>query len=69
MCMYFPCYQCAENKELQERILFLEQELASISGGKKSPVSEIGVSDDCADELRKKVQSQVGYAPIHMLQS
>ncbi|XP_057783131.1 kinesin-like protein KIN-7D, mitochondrial [Salvia miltiorrhiza] len=49
--------KCAENKELQDKILLLEQ-LASVSGGKKTPTSGMCVSDECADELRKKVQSQ-----------
>lgn len=67
--MCFTYYQCAENKELQEKSLLLEQELTSISSGKKTPASEICGSDECADELRKKVQSQVGYVPVHLLKS
>ncbi|KAL8540178.1 hypothetical protein ACS0TY_001670 [Phlomoides rotata] len=48
----------AENKELQDKILFLEQQLASTSGEKMSSASEMCVSDEYMDELRKKMQSQ-----------
>ncbi|KAK4424110.1 Kinesin-like protein KIN-7D, mitochondrial [Sesamum alatum] len=50
--------KCAENKELQEKILRLEQQLASLSGDKMSSPSEMCRSDEYADELRKKMQSQ-----------
>ena len=51
--------QCAENKELQDKILLLELQVSSLSGGMKTPMAGMCVSDECADELRKKVQSQV----------
>ncbi|XP_011092838.1 kinesin-like protein KIN-7D, mitochondrial [Sesamum indicum] len=50
--------KCAENKELQEKILHLEQQLASVSGDKMSSPSEMCISDEYADGLRKKMQSQ-----------
>lgn len=69
MWMCFSIYQYAENKELQDKILLLEQQLASLSDGKKTPVSGMCVSDECADELRKKVQSQVRCVIGPLLQS
>lgn len=60
----FAYYQCAENKVLQEKLLLMEQQLASISGGKIVSTSEMCVSDECTDELRKKVQSQVRCFPF-----
>ncbi|KAL0454138.1 UNVERIFIED_CONTAM: Kinesin-like protein KIN-7D, mitochondrial [Sesamum latifolium] len=50
--------KCAENKELQEKILRLEQQLASVSGDKMASPSEMCISDEYADGLRKKMQSQ-----------
>ncbi|KAL0376181.1 UNVERIFIED_CONTAM: Kinesin-like protein KIN-7D, mitochondrial [Sesamum calycinum] len=50
--------KCAENKELQEKILRLEQQLASVSGDKMSSPSGMCRSDEYADGLRKKMQSQ-----------
>ncbi|PIN26244.1 Kinesin-like protein [Handroanthus impetiginosus] len=50
--------KCDENKELQEKIIRLEQQLASVSGDKLPPSSEMCVSDEYADELRKKMQAQ-----------
>ncbi|KAK4437724.1 Kinesin-like protein KIN-7D, mitochondrial [Sesamum alatum] len=50
--------KCAENKELAEKIILLEQKLASISGDNKRPPSENFVPDECTEELRKKIQSQ-----------
>ncbi|XP_028080239.1 kinesin-like protein KIN-7D, mitochondrial isoform X2 [Camellia sinensis] len=49
--------KCAENKELQEKISLLQQQLASTSSGKLSP-SEWCPSEEYVDELRKKIQSQ-----------
>ncbi|KAL7206801.1 hypothetical protein ACSBR2_019498 [Camellia fascicularis] len=54
--VYFP-YNCAENKELQEKINLLDQQLASGSGGKSSS-SEQCISEEYVDELRKKIKSQ-----------
>lgn len=50
--------KCSENKELQEKVNLLEQQLASRNGGKSPGCSEQGTSDEYVDELRKKVQSQ-----------
>ncbi|XP_047971587.1 kinesin-like protein KIN-7D, mitochondrial [Salvia hispanica] len=50
--------KCAENKELQEKILLLEHQLSSVSDDKKTPTLGMCVSDECADELRMKVQSK-----------
>ncbi|KAH6821750.1 Kinesin motor family protein [Perilla frutescens var. hirtella] len=50
--------KCAENKEMEDKILHLEQQLASISSGNKSYPSENCVHDEYSEELRKKVQSQ-----------
>ncbi|XP_017971537.1 PREDICTED: kinesin-like protein KIN-7D, mitochondrial isoform X1 [Theobroma cacao] len=50
--------KCSENEELQKKVNLLEQRLASISGDKLSLSSEQGISEEYADELRKKVQSQ-----------
>ncbi|XP_015892553.3 kinesin-like protein KIN-7D, mitochondrial [Ziziphus jujuba] len=49
--------KCAENKDLQEKINILEQRLASVSGD-KSLSSEQCMSEEYAEELKKKVQSQ-----------
>ncbi|KAJ8767198.1 hypothetical protein K2173_013595 [Erythroxylum novogranatense] len=49
--------KCSENKELQEKVCVLEQQLAALSGD-KSLNSEHSVSDEFVDELKKKVQSQ-----------
>ncbi|CAA0827674.1 Kinesin motor family protein [Striga hermonthica] len=48
--------KCAENKELEEKINRLEQQLASSSDTKSSP--ENHVNDGFTGELRKKIQSQ-----------
>lgn len=63
--MDVPCnFQCAENKELQEKIALLEQQLALVSNGNVSPPltssPEQSIKDEYVDELRKKIQSQVG---------
>ncbi|XP_041999302.1 kinesin-like protein KIN-7D, mitochondrial [Salvia splendens] len=50
--------KCAENKELQDKILLLEHQLSSVSDDKKTPAFGMCVSNECADELRMKVQSQ-----------
>ncbi|EEF49475.1 kinesin heavy chain, putative [Ricinus communis] len=50
--------KCSENKELQERVNLLEQQLASPSGDKSSLTSEPAVSEEYAGDLKKKVQSQ-----------
>ncbi|GER42288.1 kinesin-related protein [Striga asiatica] len=48
--------KCAENKELEEKINRLEQQLASCSDNKSSP--ENHVNDGFTEELQKKIQSQ-----------
>ncbi|KAG8368190.1 hypothetical protein BUALT_Bualt15G0019400 [Buddleja alternifolia] len=50
--------KCAENKELEEKIIRLEQQLASVSDVKTPSSSEQCVPDGYSDELRKKMQSQ-----------
>ncbi|KAL6514533.1 hypothetical protein OROGR_020112 [Orobanche gracilis] len=50
--------KCAENKELQEKILHLEQKLASASVDKITSPPESSLSEEYADELRKKMQLQ-----------
>ncbi|PON99874.1 Kinesin-like protein [Trema orientale] len=50
--------KCAENKELQEKVNILKQRLASFTGDKSSAPTEQGTSEEYADELKKKVQSQ-----------
>ncbi|KAL6517339.1 Kinesin-like protein KIN-7D, mitochondrial [Orobanche minor] len=49
--------KCAENKELEERIIRLEQQLASVPGDSKSS-PENHVPDEYTEELRKRIQSQ-----------
>ncbi|MBA0842708.1 hypothetical protein Goarm_002515, partial [Gossypium armourianum] len=49
--------ECSENEELQAKVTLLEQQLASLSGDKLSS-SAHGISEEHADELRKKIQSQ-----------
>lgn len=48
--------KCSENKELLEKVNLLQQRLAS-GHGDKSP-SDLSVSEEYVDELRKKLQSQ-----------
>lgn len=55
----FGCLQCAENNELQEKVNILEQRLASFTVDKSSASSEQCTSEEYADELKKKVQTQV----------
>lgn len=55
----FVYLQCAENKDLQEKVNILEQRLASAGGDKLSPSSKQCMSEEYAEELKKKVQSQV----------
>lgn len=49
--------KCAENKELQEKIYLLQQQLASTSGDKSS-LSEQCASEEYVEELRRKILSQ-----------
>uniref|UniRef100_A0A0V0IXA3 Putative centromere-associated protein E-like n=1 Tax=Solanum chacoense TaxID=4108 RepID=A0A0V0IXA3_SOLCH len=50
--------KCLENKELQEKICRLEQQLAAFKAKQVYPSSERCVSDEYTDELRRKIQSQ-----------
>ncbi|XP_062076866.1 kinesin-like protein KIN-7D, mitochondrial [Humulus lupulus] len=50
--------KCSEVKDLQEKVNMLEQRLASFTGDKSSASSEKYYSEEYADELKKKVQSQ-----------
>ncbi|XP_019237038.1 PREDICTED: kinesin-like protein KIN-7D, mitochondrial isoform X2 [Nicotiana attenuata] len=51
--------KCLENKELQETICNLEQQLAVLKVEKSYPSSEQqGVSDEYIDDLKKKIQLQ-----------
>ncbi|XP_016484522.1 kinesin-like protein KIN-7D, mitochondrial [Nicotiana tabacum] len=51
--------KCLENKELQEAICNLEQQLAVLKVEKSYPSSEQqGVSDEYIDDLKKKIQLQ-----------
>ncbi|MCE0480849.1 NADH-ubiquinone oxidoreductase chain 1, partial [Datura stramonium] len=50
--------KCSENKELQEKICQLEQQLAAVKEEQSYPSSERCVSDEYVDELRRKIQSQ-----------
>ncbi|KAL3324489.1 hypothetical protein AABB24_038564 [Solanum stoloniferum] len=50
--------KCLENKELQEKICRLEQQLAAFKTEQAYPSSERCVSDEYIDELRRKIQSQ-----------
>ncbi|KAL4555583.1 hypothetical protein LXL04_038206 [Taraxacum kok-saghyz] len=50
--------KCSENKELQDRITLLEQQLAAANHEKSRPSSRHNVSEEHVDELRKKIQIQ-----------
>ncbi|KAK6946305.1 Kinesin motor domain, partial [Dillenia turbinata] len=50
--------KCLENKELQEKVDLLQQQLASVISDKSSMLSEQGVSEEHVDELKRKIQSQ-----------
>ncbi|GMJ03555.1 kinesin 7.4 [Hibiscus trionum] len=50
--------KCSENGELQAKLNLLEQQLASSSGDKLTSSSAHGISEEDANELRKKIQSQ-----------
>ncbi|GAB4852782.1 hypothetical protein Ancab_016990 [Ancistrocladus abbreviatus] len=53
-----PLYQCTENKELQERIKALEQQLSSGTIVKESSSPQQDALDEYTEELKKKVQYQ-----------
>ncbi|KAF7841027.1 kinesin-like protein KIN-7D, mitochondrial [Senna tora] len=50
--------KCSENKELQEKVKLLEQQLAAVASGGSSVSSEQFASGEHIIELKKKIQSQ-----------
>ncbi|OVA20397.1 Kinesin [Macleaya cordata] len=48
----------SENKELQEKVLMLQQQLALVAGDKSPLSSEQCASDEFIDELKKRIQAQ-----------
>ncbi|XP_014501420.1 kinesin-like protein KIN-7D, mitochondrial [Vigna radiata var. radiata] len=50
--------KCSENRELQEKVKQLEQQLATATSGTLLTSSEQCASGEHADELKKKIQSQ-----------
>ncbi|PIA57112.1 hypothetical protein AQUCO_00600086v1 [Aquilegia coerulea] len=50
--------KCSENKELEEKVLILQQQLASVMGDKSESISEQGGYEDYINELKRKIQSQ-----------
>ncbi|XP_022146181.1 kinesin-like protein KIN-7D, mitochondrial [Momordica charantia] len=48
----------AENKDLQDKVHLLEQQLTSFTGDQSSLMFEQHVPGECVDELKKKIQSQ-----------
>ncbi|XP_068639667.1 kinesin-like protein KIN-7D, mitochondrial [Aristolochia californica] len=50
--------KCAENNELEEKVLLLQQQMAAVIGDKSTFSSEQSVSDEYKDELKRKIQSQ-----------
>ncbi|KAL3012606.1 hypothetical protein AAZX31_06G008600 [Glycine max] len=50
--------KCSENRELQEKVKQLEQQLAAINSGTLSVSSEQCASGENIDDLKKKIQSQ-----------
>lgn len=54
----FVCWQCAENKELQEKVELLEHQLASVTSNKSPTSSEHCLPEKYIEEFKKKIQSQ-----------
>nr|KYP64922.1 Kinesin-related protein 11 [Cajanus cajan] len=50
--------KCSENRELQEKVKQLEQQLATVTSGTSLGSSEQCASGEHIDELKKKIQSQ-----------
>ncbi|KAL2346093.1 hypothetical protein Fmac_000093 [Flemingia macrophylla] len=50
--------KCSENRELQEKVKQLEQQLATVTSGTSLVSSEQCASGEHIDELKKKIQSQ-----------
>lgn len=55
----FGYLQSAENKELQDKLRLLEQQLTSFTGDRSSLIFEQHAPGESVDELKKKIQSQV----------
>ena len=52
-------FQCSENRELQEKVKLLEQQLATDTGGTSLVLADECASGEHIDELKRKIQSQV----------
>ena len=52
-------FQCSENRELQEKVKLLEQQLATDTGGTSLVLADKCASGEHIDELKRKIQSQV----------
>ncbi|RZB79447.1 kinesin-like protein KIN-7D, mitochondrial isoform X3 [Glycine soja] len=50
--------KCSENRELQEKVKLLEQQLATITGGTSLMFTDQCPSGEHIDELKRKIQSQ-----------
>ncbi|XP_057436737.1 kinesin-like protein KIN-7D, mitochondrial isoform X1 [Lotus japonicus] len=50
--------KCSENRELQEKVKLLEQQLAAVTSGTSLLSTSQCASDEHIDELKKKIQSQ-----------
>lgn len=62
------CWQYLENKELQEKVFLLQQQLNSVMGNKPQLPADQLVSEEYVEELRKKTQCQVitGFCSHHL---
>lgn len=52
-------FQCSENRELQEKVKLLEQQLATVPSGTSLVLTDQCASGEHMDELKRKIQSQV----------
>ncbi|KAG4967024.1 hypothetical protein JHK87_032675 [Glycine soja] len=50
--------KCSENRELQEKVKLLEQQLATVTGGTSLMLTDQCPSGEHIDELKRKIQSQ-----------
>jgi len=53
------CWQCSENRELQEKVKLLEQQLARVPSGTSLMLADQCTFGEHIDELKRKIQSQV----------